>query len=1223
MKFSIYLTFVFLFFISSIPVFSQDVSWEKLGGLPGGGRADQLHEDSQGRLFWLRNEYFGGEDSEIFRSLDSGLNWEKVQFPNVPNVVFDYSVFGEDKAIYLHGQGNSWKTFLYRSTDGGGTFQLLNDEVDMFENIDLVLPSGTMLSSGFGQTMRSTDWGTTWQPILTNANSQDNGYSFYYDAASQKTFTIGNKYGNQPNEDTLRIFCSTDDGLNWDLIFEKFDFAATAGWVTRTPNGTIFAAIAENLLIRSTDGGITWDEMDLTGLNNSNWYYASQISTLPGGDLVCAIGGFPFRSADNGSTWQPMKHILFINDYRNGIKATSNGNLFFSGSSFYRSTDNGQTWKFASTGISHGAPTDMAFKNDQEFYATTLDGAFETSDGGSNWTLLEDKPAQKFLFGIELNAVGDVFYSNLGNLFRRLNGAAAAETLPIVLSNYNYYSEQMAINSDGQIFVNSYDTTLNWHSLARSSDNGNTWQPLNMPFSFYEMVQLKFAPGGKMLLKSLSEMFRSEDNGVTWEYFDINNFYSGFIENAPSDQIWVFGSNPQGEEVIFKSIDLFATWDSTLIDPLSGIYFSGGDFAPVINQAGHVFSESFGGNISRSVDGGLTFNDLPVIEKYGLYSMQGLFLGTDQKLYVSDQIEGLFRTKDPTTDFTLLTGKVFHDVDENCLAAAPDSILQAIKVKIRKNTTGNTVFGTSDATGKYLAPVSLGGFQIEAVPPSKYWSGCVSTTQVLAADLGTTVDSANVVLKPLQHCPLLSVDLQAGFLRRCFDGSYFVFYKNSGTEPAAGAFVEVTLDPFLVFKNASIPLTSQNGNVLKFDLGQVGINKKGSFRIDFEVSCTAPLGQVHCSEAHIFPNQHCPAWLGGELRAFSDCGGAGGTHRLFLKNIGQNDMLSPADWSLAETDFTTFYDTLVSFQSGKIQLAAGQTFEKTMPNNGHAFTIWANQEQNFPLIYAQTGSQIKDCGQPGGATDWFWENAPFASSSCQSNNGSWDPNDKSAQPAGIGAEHRIEKNTTLEYLVRFQNTGTDTAFNIVVRDTISQLLDPASIEPGVSSHAYRFELLGTGEVVFTFNNIQLPDSNINFAASNGFVKFRISQRENLADDLVIRNRAAIFFDFNEPVFTNTVERTIGLPKNPTIGTSEKDLSKNVLEVRPNPASAEFEIFFSSKNDFKKIFILTDALGKIVRQVNFSGENLKIERGDLPSGVFFVSIKNERGELLAARKIILQ
>ncbi|MCB0556652.1 MAG: hypothetical protein KDD02_24110, partial [Phaeodactylibacter sp.] len=63
-------------------------------------------------------------------------------------------------------------------------------------------------------------------------------------------------------------------------------------------------------------------------------------------------------------------------------------------------------------------------------------------------------------------------------------------------------------------------------------------------------------------------------------------------------------------------------------------------------------------------------------------------------------------------------------------------------------------------------------------------------------------------------------------------------------------------------------------------------------------------------------------------------------------------------------------------------------------------------------------------------------------------------NDKQGFPRGYGDEHYIYPGTDLEYLVRFQNTGNDTAFLVVIRDTLSEFLDIATVRPGAASHPY-------------------------------------------------------------------------------------------------------------------------------------------------------------------------
>ncbi len=76
----------------------------------------------------------------------------------------------------------------------------------------------------------------------------------------------------------------------------------------------------------------------------------------------------------------------------------------------------------------------------------------------------------------------------------------------------------------------------------------------------------------------------------------------------------------------------------------------------------------------------------------------------------------------------------------------------------------------------------------------------------------------------------------------------------------------------------------------------------------------------------------------------------------------------------------------------------------------------------------------------------------------------------------------IEPMTPIDYQIRFQNTGTDTAFTVVIRDTLSSWLDVESFKVGISDHTFRTDFEGSNILKFTFDHILLPDSNVNEAA---------------------------------------------------------------------------------------------------------------------------------------------
>lgn len=141
---------------------------------------------------------------------------------------------------------------------------------------------------------------------------------------------------------------------------------------------------------------------------------------------------------------------------------------------------------------------------------------------------------------------------------------------------------------------------------------------------------------------------------------------------------------------------------------------------------------------------------------------------------------------------------------------------------------------------------------------------------------------------------------------------------------------------------------------------------------------------------------------------------------------------------------------------------------------------------------------------------------------------SFDPNMKQVFPPGETTSGLISPNTpTLEYTLHFQNTGNYPAQFVVLRDKIDvSVLDITTTEIQMTSHTCNISVEGDSVLVFRFDNINLPDSATDFWGSQGFVKFGIHLKPNLALYSTIQNQAAIYFDFNAPVITNTTTNTL-------------------------------------------------------------------------------------------------
>ena len=134
---------------------------------------------------------------------------------------------------------------------------------------------------------------------------------------------------------------------------------------------------------------------------------------------------------------------------------------------------------------------------------------------------------------------------------------------------------------------------------------------------------------------------------------------------------------------------------------------------------------------------------------------------------------------------------------------------------------------------------------------------------------------------------------------------------------------------------------------------------------------------------------------------------------------------------------------------------------------------------------------------------------------------SFDPNAKYVSPAS-----NSEPGDWLTYTIQFQNTGNDTAYKIVVRDTLSENLDEASFTYMGSSH--NAEVVKNGKfLAFEFNDINLLDSLHNEPESHGWLQFKIQLKTMLPYGTKTYNRASIYFDFNDPILTNIATNYIG------------------------------------------------------------------------------------------------
>ena len=232
---------------------------------------------------------------------------------------------------------------------------------------------------------------------------------------------------------------------------------------------------------------------------------------------------------------------------------------------------------------------------------------------------------------------------------------------------------------------------------------------------------------------------------------------------------------------------------------------------------------------------------------------------------------------------------------------------------------------------------------------------------------------------------------------------------------------------------------------------------------------------------------------------------------------------------------------------------------------------------------------------------------PNCSNYCNWNEvtGSFDPNDKAVLPRGEGSAGNIPvSEDEFEYLIRFQNTGTGPAVNIYITDTLDAMLDRSTLQMMSASHPFEIEYYGNNVIRWRFNNINLPDSGSNEVASHGYISFRINTLNTPQIGESIENEANIYFDFNEPVITNTTLNTFAefsqVPENVLVGN---------LTVYPNPANENIHVLTNIKGN--KWIQLFDISGKLIESINSNQTNTNIDISNLPAGMYIIKSSNEK------------
>ncbi len=563
----------------------------------------------------------------------------------------------------------------------------------------------------------------------------------------------------------------------------------------------------------------------------------------------------------------------------------------------------------------------------------------------------------------------------------------------------------------------------------------------------------------------------------------------------------------------------------------------------------------------------------------------------------------------------------FNDINGNCNR---DLNEVGVKGQILTINPGNYV-ALADRRGNFFfdsIPVGNYTAQINVIGP--WAASCNQTISFSIIDPDSTIYLPAIALHTTQPCARPEVSIYTGRLRPCFSSNLIsISAANSSAATAVidSAYVILTLDSTINIYSSNSVYTSLGNYRYKILTGTLAPGQIKHTYLTYSLSCSVVNGETKCLQAEIFPVSACAIdTTVNIIYNVATCNGPWDSSSIAINAlcIGDSVQFTVANFGKNMGCFMplrVFVDGHLT-QIDSFMLNSGGTLVKTFLGDSRTWRLETEQHPLYPGN-SHPNASIEACGPPSTHTNWTSgligalpsdDDDAYKDISCGVATTAYDPNLKTGYPTGLTSNHYIDKNKFIDYVINFQNTGSDTAFDVFVRDTLTEDLDITSVVSGAASHNYAFSMYGKRVLMWSFRDILLPDSNTNEPASHGFVTFSVRQMPNLGNGTIIENSAGIYFDFNDPVVTNTAMHTVQTLQLPTAVIENTRNTNSYVHVYPNPADS-------------RLFIETDKEVVEINTYNITGNMVStskqlryIDVSQFSAGIYIAEIKTAEGSV---------
>jgi photosystem II stability/assembly factor-like uncharacterized protein len=575
------LLFLLLACISTASIHAQDF-WRPTSG-PYGARINSVAISPTGAIF-------AGTAAGIYRSLDSGKQWEKS----------GEGIIGVSH-VAINASGDifvSASATVARSNDNGTTWQRIDSLGRAHVHAIIIARDGHLAAlHGFKDPgiSYSSDNGETW----TNTAYKQNTY------LNTSWMTFG------PNGD--RFVAGSEfvtSGFPWASFLHHIPAVGNRRELPVSPDRTISQMVVTSggVLYTLEGGGVHISRGDYTSWNHYEFPTGATALAIETNDNVYAgtDGNGVFRTTDGGSTWVAVEGGSRVGRV---VSLAVRGRLIVAGTlaGLFVATD-GATWERADVGIPARIQC-LGVAPDGAAFAGTAEGEiFKTVDNGNRWTRVATDLNSLGLgiFSLCCDRDGRVIASTARGFFRSTDNGETwnkvVNGLPnIYPADAERVSPAFAVGTAGELFAALYSNLVH-----RSTDGGASWSAFGQGVNTNtdRMRSIAIAPNGTLLLGTDANKrgaLRSTDGGATWST-TTNGTDPAYVELVGADRRGnLFASTRGVPSKLYRSTDNGESW------VLSHTLTTGQSYRGfVANRRNHLFigtSRTGADGVLRSTDG--------------------------------------------------------------------------------------------------------------------------------------------------------------------------------------------------------------------------------------------------------------------------------------------------------------------------------------------------------------------------------------------------------------------------------------------------------------------------------------------------------------------------------------------------------------------------------------------------------------------------------------------